>query len=394
MIKGGNILKGKRSHNLLVLLILFIVVSIIIFPKNSLHSAKAGINLWLFTVFPALLPFFIGSELLLQLGFVRTIGKFLEPIMQPLFKVSGNGAFAMAVGYTSGYPVGAQIIKRLWEEKLLNTSEAERLMTFCNNSGPLFMLGVVAMGMFNNSKIGYIIMLSNYLGAITTGIIFRKYKSSEKKGKNLDPVKRVENNFNDSNINFGEILGSAVTKSMNTMILVGGYIITFSVLIEFLKFYGLINVMAKIISPVFELIGFSKGLIPGYISGLMEITIGSNLISQAAAPLYQKVILVSSILAWGGFSTHGQVLGVINSTKINYFPYFIAKIIHSFLTALYSYAFLKFVDITKSPVSQVFYHGNIKKMLNIFEISSYLFASLILIIILLIIILSLTKREA
>lgn len=387
-------MKSKKFHNLLIWFILLIVISIIIFPKNSLYSAKAGINLWLFTVFPALLPFFIGSELLLQLGFVKAIGKFLEPIMRPLFNVSGNGAFAMAVGYTSGYPVGAQVIKRLWEEKLLNTSEAERLMTFCNNSGPLFMLGVVAMGMFNNSRIGYIIMLSNYLGALITGIMFRKYKSKIKNKNNLNHTKIYENNFNSDNINFSEILGSAVKTSMNTMILIGGYIITFSVLIEFFKIYGIINITEKIISPVFKLVGFDKNLIPGYISGLMEITIGSSTISQVAAPLYQKVILVSSILAWGGFSTHGQVLGVINSTKISYLPYFIAKIIHSFITASFSYVFLKFINIGESPVSQVFYQGNIRTMLNTFEISSYFFIVSLLMIILSIIIYALVKKEA
>lgn len=387
-------MKKNKSRNFLVISVLFIVVSIIVFPKNSLSAAKAGINLWLFTVFPALLPFFIGSELLLQLGFVRTIGKFLEPIMRPLFNVSGNGAFAMAVGYTSGYPVGAQVIKRLWEEKLLNTSEAERLMTFCNNSGPLFMLGVVAMGMFNNSKIGYIIMLSNYLGAFATGIIFRKYRFMEENRKNFNLSKGFENKSNYSNINFGEILGSAVKTSMNTMIVIGGYIIAFSVLIEFLKVYGLINAVEKILTPVFESVGFNKNLIPGYISGLMEITIGSSLISQATAPLFQKVILVSSILAWGGFSTHGQVIGVINSTKINYFPYFIAKMIHSFMAALFSYIFLKFINIGETSISEVFFQGNVKTMLNIFETSSYIFIALLLTIIFLIIILSLTKKEA
>ncbi|MDK2806232.1 MAG: hypothetical protein PWQ94_1396 [Thermoanaerobacterium sp.] len=384
----------NKSRNFLVISVLFIVVSIIVFPKNSLSAAKAGINLWLFTVFPALLPFFIGSELLLQLGFVKTIGKFLEPIMRPLFNVSGNGAFAMAVGYTSGYPVGAQVIKRLWEEKLLNTSEAERLMTFCNNSGPLFMLGVVAMGMFSNSKIGYIIMLSNYLGSFATGIIFRRHRIKEENRGNFNLSKGSENKSNYININFGEILGNAVKTSMNTMIVIGGYIIAFSVLIEFLKVYGLINIIGKILAPVFEIMGFNKNLIAGYISGLMEITIGSSLISQATAPLFQKVILVSSILAWGGFSTHGQVIGVINSTKINYFPYFIAKIIHSFMAALFSYIFLKFINIGETSVSEVFFQGNVKTMLNIFETSSYMFVALLLTIIFLIIIVSLTRKEA
>jgi sporulation integral membrane protein YlbJ len=216
----------------------------------------------------------------------------------------------------------------------------------------------------------------------------------EENRKNFNLSKGFENKSNYSNINFGEILGSAVKTSMNTMIVIGGYIIAFSVLIEFLKVYGLINAVEKILTPVFESVGFNKNLIPGYISGLMEITIGSSLISQATAPLFQKVILVSSILAWGGFSTHGQVIGVINSTKINYFPYFIAKIIHSFMAALFSYIFLEFINIGETSISEVFFQGNVKTMLNIFETSSYIFIALLLTIIFLIIILSLTKKEA
>ncbi|MDI3310243.1 MAG: sporulation integral membrane protein YlbJ [Thermoanaerobacterium sp.] len=388
-------MKKDKTKALLIVFVLFLVISIIIFPKNSLAAAKSGINLWLFTVFPALLPFFIGSEMLVRLGFVKTLGKFLEPIMRPIFNVSGNGGFAMAVGYTSGYPVGAQIIKRLWEEKLLNTNEAERLMTFCNNSGPLFMLGVVAMGMFNNSKIGYIIMLSNYFGAITTGIIFRNYNIKEKNTKNSNHNKILHNDSDsDGIINFGEILGSAVKNSMNTMIMIGGYIIAFSVLIEFLKVYGFINVIEKIITPIFEAIGFNKNLIAGYLSGLMEITIGSNMISQATAPLYQKVILISSILAWGGLSTHGQVIGVINNTKINYLPYLIAKAIHSLFAALFSFVFLKFINIDNITATEAFYQGNLKSMINIFEISSLMFIISLLSVIFLVILISMTNKEA
>ncbi|HHV73549.1 MULTISPECIES: sporulation integral membrane protein YlbJ [unclassified Thermoanaerobacterium] len=387
-------MKGDKTKALSIVFVLFLVISIIIFPKNSLAAAKSGINLWLFTVFPALLPFFIGSEMLVRLGFVKMLGKFLEPIMRPIFNVSGNGGFAMAVGYTSGYPVGAQIIKRLWEEKLLNTAEAERLMTFCNNSGPLFMLGVVAMGMFNSSTIGYIIMLSNYLAAITTGIIFRNYNIENKHLKSSEYHNIRQSNPDDLIANFGEILGSAVKDSMNTIIMIGGYIITFSVLIEFLKVYGLIDAIEKIITPIFEAIGFNKNLIAGYLSGLMEITIGSNMISQATAPLYQKVILISSILAWGGLSTHGQVIGVINNTKISYLPYLIAKAIHSIFAGLFSFVFMKFINIDNVAVSEAFYQGSAKNMISIFEISSLMFVISILSVIFLVIITSITNKEA
>ncbi len=94
--------------NIFISFLILMVLSLILFPKEALEAAKGGINLWLFTITPSLLPFFIGSELLLQLGVVHFLGTFLEPIMRPLFNVPGSGSFAMAIGYTSGYPVGAR----------------------------------------------------------------------------------------------------------------------------------------------------------------------------------------------------------------------------------------------------------------------------------------------
>lgn len=357
-----------------------IIISLILFPRNSLNAAKEGINLWLFTVMPALLPFFIGSELLIQLGVVHFLGTFLEPIMRPVFKVPGSGSFAMAIGYTSGYPVGAQIISRLWEEKLCTTTEAERLMSFCNNSGPLFMLGAVAMGMFNNPKIGYIIMASNYLGAISTGLLFRLYKKNNdvkiRKNNNIlrSAFNKMYNIRNQSQKNFSSMLSDAVIKSMNTMLMIGGYIVFFSVIIEFLKIYGILNFLSNFLSPMFMLIGFDKNIVPSFLSGLLEITVGANLISQSLCPIEQKIIIVSSIIAWGGISTHGQVLSVIAKTKISYLPYLISKMSHCIFAAIYSYIILIFVKIpeyktTVSIIQQYSYKG----VFNIFQLSLFIF---------------------
>lgn len=356
------------------------VLSLILFPKEALDAAKDGINLWLFTITPSLLPFFIGSELLLQLGVVHFLGTFLEPIMRPLFNVPGSGSFAMAIGYTSGYPVGAQVISRLWEENLCTTEEAEKLMSFCNNSGPLFMLGAVAIGMFGSSKAGYIIMASNYLAAITTGLIFRFYKKNSYKkppsAKNLlnTAIKKMYYTREQNKKSLSTILSEAVYKSTNTIIMIGGYVILFSVIIEFLRLYKILDFISYFISPIFSLLGFDKNLIPGFISGLLEITVGSNLISQVYAPLEQKVILVSAIIAWSGISIHGQVLGVIAKTKIKYFPYLIAKTIQFFLAALYSYWLLSIIKIQEeNALYQVFNLYSYKNSLDILQYSSLIF---------------------
>jgi len=361
------------------------VLSLILFPKEALEAAKGGINLWLFTITPSLLPFFIGSELLLQLGVVHFLGTFLEPIMRPLFNVPGSGSFAMAIGYTSGYPVGAQVISRLWEENLCKTEEAERLMSFCNNSGPLFMLGAVAIGMFGSPQAGYMIMASNYFAAITTGLFFRFYKKNSHKTspttkKFLNAtIKKINYTPEQNKKSLSTILSEAVVKSTNTIIMIGGYVVLFSVVIEFLKLYKILDFLSYFLSPIFVLLGFDKSLIPAFISGLLEITVGSNLISQVSAPLEQKVILTSAIIAWSGISIHGQVLGVIAKTKIKYFPYFVAKTIQFFLAALYSHLLLTILKFQEdNEISHVFNPYTYKNSWDIFQFSSIIFIIVIL----------------
>ncbi|KHO62594.1 sporulation protein [Thermoanaerobacter sp. YS13] len=375
--------------NIFISFLILMVLSLILFPKEVLEAARGGINLWLFTITPSLLPFFIGSELLLQLGVVHFLGTFLEPIMRPLFNVPGSGSFAMAIGYTSGYPVGAQVISRLWEENLCTTEEAERLMSFCNNSGPLFMLGAVAIGMFGSSKAGYIIMASNYLAAITTGLLFRLYKKNFYKKlpstKNLlnTAIKKMYYTREQNKKSLSTILSEAVFKSTNTIIMIGGYVILFSVVIEFLKLYKILDFLSYFISPIFILLGFDKSLIPALLSGFLEITVGSNLISQVSAPLEQKVVLVSAIIAWGGISIHGQVLGVIAKTKIKYLPYFIAKTIQFFLAALYSYCLLSVIRIQEeNAISHVFNPYTYKNPWDLFQFSLVIFIIITLTILL------------
>ena len=149
------------------------VLLLIIFSNTAVASASRGLNLWLNVVFPSLFPFFVASEILYRTGFIKSLGILLEPIMRPLFNVPGCGSFALAMGITSGYPVGAKLTAKMREEKLLTKTESERLLSFTNNSGPLFIIGAVAVGMFNNPKIGFVLLFGHILACITVGIFFR-----------------------------------------------------------------------------------------------------------------------------------------------------------------------------------------------------------------------------
>jgi len=90
------------------------------------------------------------------------------------------GIAALILGIISGYPVGAKTVANLKENGLCSDIEAERLIAFTNNSGPLFIIGTVGLGIFLDVKIGFLLLLIHILASLTVGFIFRFWKINSK----------------------------------------------------------------------------------------------------------------------------------------------------------------------------------------------------------------------
>ena len=84
----------------------------------------------------------------------------------------GEGSYAFIMGIISGYPVGAKIINKFLEDGTCTKLEAERMLAFTNNSGPLFIIGTVGISLFGDTTIGAILFVTHLLACITVGLIF------------------------------------------------------------------------------------------------------------------------------------------------------------------------------------------------------------------------------
>lgn len=116
------------------------MTSMVFYPDLAFRSAVKGLKVWWDVVFPALLPFFIGGQVLMALGVVRFMGVLMEPFMRPLFGVPGVGSFVVAMGLASGYPIGSVLTAQLRRDGQLTKTEAERLMSFTNTAEPILIL--------------------------------------------------------------------------------------------------------------------------------------------------------------------------------------------------------------------------------------------------------------
>ena len=335
-----------KKHHLITYLSAFtaliLAIAIIRYPQEAFDASLYGLRLWLDIVLPALLPFFAMADILMGLGVVHFIGILLEPIMNPLFKIPGVGAFSFAMGLASGYPIGAKITGRLRRQNMISQIEAERLVCLAHTAGPLFMAGAVAVGMFNMPELALPIALSHYLAVILVGFIMRFHRGPEEK------VQKNERNYASRALrelvqaraadgrSFGQLFSDAVRETFASMLFVGGCVMIFSVLIRILQVSGIINIIGSVVALILKPFNVSPAMVNAFSSGIFEITIGAQAASAAEAPLFQKVFAASAIIAWSGF-VH-TCCAMLHGTDIRLWPYFLAKpCIHS-LPCLYDYS--------------------------------------------------------
>ncbi|MEH7110808.1 sporulation integral membrane protein YlbJ [Neobacillus niacini] len=324
---------------------IILAVSMITYPKESFEASIRGLNMWWEIVFPSLLPFFLVSEMLIGFGVVKFIGVLLEPLMRPLFKVPGIGGFVWAMGMASGFPAGAKLTVRMRQEGQLTQIEAERLVSFTNSSNPLFIFGAVAVGFFHNPHLGVLLALAHYLGNICVGLIMRfygketPYKDKDKQGRFI--VRTALSALHQTRLKdkrpIGKLLGDAVNSSIQTLLMVGGFIILFSVINKLLFHLHITAILAKVFDLLLSALSFPDMLSIPFISGLFEITLGSDLTSQVQdATLLQQAIITSFILGFSGFSVQAQVASILAQTDIRFKPFFFARIAQGLFASLFA----------------------------------------------------------
>ncbi len=319
--------KGVRDFCLGLVLLAF-MVGLIGFPKECMAAVKDGLSLCLNVIIPSLFPFFVLSALLVDLGLAAYLGRALEGVMRPLFRVGGACASAVVLGFIGGYPVGAKTAIALYENKMCTRTETERLLAFCNNSGPAFILGVVGAGIFGSSKVGFLLYLAHIAASICVGILFRFYKGEkgsaqrQARGQTSIAAKRFTVAFTDS-----------IRNSFFSTLNICAFVLFFTVIIKLLVLSGILPALAHLLGVLFLPFGFSAEWGERLLTGVLEISSGVWTLSGSGT-LTGRVTMAAFMLGWAGISVHCQVLSFIGSSGLSTRTYMVGKLLHGGLSAL------------------------------------------------------------
>jgi len=278
------------------------------FPREVLDAAKDGLMLWFNNVLPALLPFIVITNMLVGLGFVRVMGNFMRPIMQYVFGLPGAGSLALIVGLISGYPMGAKTVADLCKNGEITTKEAQHLLKFCNNAGPLFIVGVVGVGLLGDSTAGYVLWAAHGVTALFMGIVTRTQWNCNDFNKNVT--------LKIGSPNVAKVLSDSIKNAMDALLFVGGLIIFFSVVVRML------------------LLIFGDAYYMGVAAGIIEMTNGAKMLADTTGAVSAaSLAAIGGIIGFGGISVHAQAAHFTAGIGVRVGEYIKYKLLHGLLAA-------------------------------------------------------------
>ena len=320
--------RGVRDALLGAALVLA-AVSLVLWPQQSIEAAREGLGLCANVIIPSLFPFFVLAGLVVELGLAEYVGRALEGVMYPLFRVPGACASALALGFVGGYPVGARTAISLYETGLCSKTEAERLLAFCNNSGPAFILGVVGAGVFCDSRVGVWLYLAHALASVCVGLVFRFYKGSGGSGS-VGRFPRSPIRARRLSAAFTETVKSSFLSTLN----ICSFVVFFTVVIRMLTASGILPVLAKALTALFGPLGMTEEWSRRLLTGLLEISSGVWSLNGEGS-FGGRLSMAAFMLGWAGISVHCQVLSFLGDSRLAVGTYLTGKMLHAGLSALF-----------------------------------------------------------
>ena len=263
-----------------------------------------------------------------SIGLARTLSLALGPVMKFLFGLPGASAIAFVLGSISGYPIGAVATAELYQNGHITKKDAEKMLAFCNNSGPLFVIGCVGICLLGSRTSGIILYVSHIISAILVGIIFKILKSKNSASplvlESCKTPKEAVSHFIVS-----------ITNSIETLAKICGIITIFAVFTSFIP-----------VIPNAKILNLS-------ISAILEITKGLFEISQFPFDYHLKLAIMSLVLSFSGICILLQVLSVIKNTDLSIAPYFFGKLIQGFISFFLTRIFVNFIPSKHEICSKI-----------------------------------------
>ncbi|MDR1927328.1 MAG: hypothetical protein LBQ33_01645 [Oscillospiraceae bacterium] len=297
-------------------------VLLLVFSPAAAQGAKEGLLLCAQVIVPSLFPFFVLGAIFAALLQQQQTGggkrRLVARGMWALFRQPPAALGTILLSFLGGYPMGAKSAAQLLERGLLSREQARRLLLFCVNAGPAYVVGVVGSSLMGSRKAGLLALLALTLSGLAIGWISRFLAA----GGNTSPLAKRPDaaqcekpsaaNKTASEASATASLLGAVTQATGAILHVCAWVVLFSCLCALLRL----------------LPQGMHGAIPS-LNAILEVSSGAVQVVRTG----QGLPILCAVLGWGGLSVHCQILGDVRKTGLALRWFWIARLLHAALAA-------------------------------------------------------------
>ncbi|MFQ8599813.1 MAG: hypothetical protein ACLSAP_03970 [Oscillospiraceae bacterium] len=317
--------RNRKKTSLRRLKVLLVTVATVLlgicmlaYPGTVAESVKTSLGLCAGVLVPSLFCFMVLATFCTEIFVLDYLSRPFSWFARRVLKLPPCAAGVLLVSMVGGFPVGARSITSLAAQGRLSHSQANRMLCFCTNAGPAFLIGVVGATLFGNARTGALLFAaqvsSSLLLAVLCGLCARRQETAETAGKARLPLTSA--------------FVKSVTDSTTAMLFICAFVVVFGAVLALLKATGAVGALAEML---YRLFGVPYETTQAVLHAVLEVSGGCVSLSGLSGKT--AVLLVAFFISFSGICVQCQILSVINSQKLGAGRFFCFRIVHGLLTA-------------------------------------------------------------
>lgn len=296
----------KKIIKLLLPTIVFILL--LITPSIVKKGAINGLSIWFNALIPALLPYMIFSNIVINAQLTTGMTRLALPITK-LLKISPNAAYGIIAGLFFGYPACAANLSLLIKNKQLDREAACFCACAFNNVSPAYLIGFICVGLLGNASHIIPVIVLFYISLLLSTILIKVLFFKQLKPTNYNTTTSAKPEKG--------LINSSIKNSLINIGLLGGYIIIFSIFTEYIKSIP-INALT-------------------YTTPFIEVAGGSMALCYSGLPFKELIIILLPAQSFGGISGIFQTLAVDTEGFIDIKKYIYSKLLSAIICLIVTF---------------------------------------------------------
>jgi len=308
--------------------------ALLVWPEAVSAGVSRGLSICGAVIIPSLFPFLVLAGFLVRAGIAAALGRRSERLIRLLFGLPGCCGTAILIGMVGGYPAGGTAVGELVASGAITAAQGRRLLRFCVNGGPAFIISAVGAGMLGSASRGALLFAAHIAVSLLIGIASRSKSSAEPQ----PPPQKTQK------LPVTAAFVESVNAACRSLLYMCGFVVLFAALLTLADVSGAGAVLQRLISaPLTALGGGATGL--GSVNWLpMGLEVSSGCI-EAASGGRLAPLLLGITLGWGGLSVHCQMAASLAGQKLIDRRFFRFRLLAALLGGLVSLLLFRFVPV-------------------------------------------------